>query len=392
MLINVEMIERDVRRVLPVVTDIRRYLHAHPEVSLHEFETCRYIREQLNITGIALRAPFLETDVVAQIDGAGPGRNVTLRADMDALPVAELSDIAHCSRNKNVMHACGHDGHMAMVMGAAMVLERLRDSFSGSVRFVFQPGEELVAAGKDLVQAGVLENPKADAVVALHAWAGHPVGTIGAKPGAMMAAADIFSLTIRGRGGHGSRPERTVDPILTATRIIDRLYALPSRRLGALEPVVISICSIHGGTNANVIPDEVVVQGSVRYLTRESGELLPRLFEQVIGAECAGVGASYQLDYKRPYIPMVNDSQVVAVCREVTQAVLGRDAWVELQEPSMGAEDFSYYTEQCPGAMLFIGMGEGGQQLHSNRFDFNDDALRNGILFLVHATLELLRR
>lgn len=390
--VDISAVEKEVERILPHARTARRYLHAHPELSLCEFETARFVRSRLTSPGIELLPPLLETDVVALISGREPGRNVTLRADMDALPMQEASQLPHCSLNDNIMHACGHDGHTAMLIGAALVLERLRDRFSGSIRCVFQPGEEIVAAGRDLVAAGVLDVPRPDAVLALHAWPGHPLGVIGSRPGVMMAAADIFRVAIRGRGGHGSRPERTIDPILTATRVIHSLYTLPSRRIGALEPVVISVCSVHGGSNANVIPDEVTLEGTVRYLSRESGELLPELFEQTVKAECDLAGASCQLEYQRPYIPTLNAPRVVAVCREVALNGLGESSWQDVTVASMGAEDFSWYLERCEGAMFFIGMGEESPQLHSNLFDFNDGALRNGIMFLVLSALKLLRR
>lgn len=384
-------IEAELARLLPEIRRIRRHLHSHPELSLCERETARLIRSELEAAGVQTLPPFLETDVVGLLRGNGGGRNVTLRADTDALPLQEEGERGHRSRVPGVMHACGHDGHTAMLLGAARLLALFRENWAGSVRFVFQPGEEIVAAGRRLVAAGALEEPRPDALLALHAWAGRPVGVIGSRPGVMMAAADIFTITIRGKGGHGSRPERTVDPILIATRVIDALYAIPSRRIGALEPVVISVCSIHGGSNANVIPDEVVLQGSARYLTRESGERLPSLFELAIEKECRAAGADWKLEYQRPYIPTVNDGRVVAVCREVAQGFLGSDSWVDMDQPSMGAEDFSHYIDGRPGGMFFIGMGEESPQLHSSGFDFNDDALRNGILFLVLSTLELLR-
>lgn len=385
------VIEREVERILPRAREARRHLHAHPELSLRERETARFIRSSLDSPGILLMTPRMKTDVVALISGQGTGRNVTLRADMDALPLREETGLSYRSLHDGVMHACGHDGHTAMLMGAALVLERLRERFSGTVRCVFQPGEELVAAGRDLVAVGVLDDPRPDAVLALHAWPGHPLGVIGSRPGAMMAAADIFTITLTGRGGHGSRPERTVDPILLATRVIDRLYAIPSRRIGALEPVVISVCSLHGGSNANVIPDQVVLEGTARYLSREAGERLPELFESVLEAECGWAGASYGLEYRRPYIPTMNAPRIVTACRQVVRNGLGETAWVDIPAPSMGAEDFGWYLETCPGAMFFIGMGEESPQLHSTRFDFNDGALRSGIMFLVLSALELLR-
>jgi amidohydrolase len=389
---ELSVIDNEVERILPQVKGARRHLHAHPELSLREFDTAGFVRSCLASPGIELMSPILETDVVALISGRQTGKNVTLRADMDALPMQEATALPHRSLHDNIMHACGHDGHTAMLIGAALVLERLKERFCGSVRCVFQPGEELVAAGMDLVVAGVLDDPKPDAVLALHAWPGHPAGVIGSRPGAMMAAADIFNVTIRGKGGHGSRPERAVDPILTASRVINTLYAIPSRRIGVLDPVVISVCSLHGGSNANVIPDEVILEGTARYLSREIGERLPELFEQAVKAECDYAGASYRLDYRRPYIPTLNSQCIVDTCRGVVQNSLGREMWVDIPAASMGAEDFSWYLDRCEGAMFFIGMGEDSPQLHSNLFDFNDGALRNGIMFLVLSALRLLRR
>ena len=384
-------IEREVESILSLIKSIRHHLHANPELALKEHETSRYIRSRLAEQDIEALPPFLETDVVAIINGKEPGRNVTLRADMDALPLQEATDLPYRSLQPDLMHACGHDGHMAMLIGAAIVLKRMQESFSGSVRLVFQPGEEVVAAGKELVARGALNDPRPDAVLAMHAWGGHPLGVIGSKPGVMMAAADFFRITIKGKGGHGSRPERTIDPILTATRVINSIYAIPSRMIGALEPVVISVCSIHGGQNCNIIPDQVVLEGTLRYLSKTVGEKLPALFEHALKTECEIAGASYNLEYSRTYIPTVNDAGVVAVCKAVAGRFLGASSWTDLGEATMGSEDFSYYIEHHPGAMFFLGMGQDSRQLHNNQFDFNDGALRNGILFFVHATLELLR-
>jgi amidohydrolase len=383
-------IEQRIDRILPYIRSVRHHLHANPELALRESGTSRYIRSELTLHGIDPLPPFLETDVVALLNGSAPGINVTLRADMDALPIQEDSGRDYRSTVSGMMHACGHDGHCAMLLGAARVLREMRDDFSGSVRFIFQPGEEVVAAGRELVQAGALENPSPDAVLALHAWAGQATGAIASRGGAMMAAADFFRITITGRGGHGSRPERTIDPILTATRVIDNLYALPSRRIGALDPVVIAVCNIHGGSSSNVIPGQVVLEGTVRHLSISIAEEIEGLIEEAIKAGCACTGAGYALEYERPYRATINSADVVARARKVVHERM-EGAWIDLAEPSMGSEDFSYYLERYPGAMFFLGMGEDSPQLHNNCFDFNDTALRSGILFLVSATLDILR-
>lgn len=392
MVTTISVVTHEVEKIVPHVKTIRHHLHAHPELALQEYKTSGFIRSELYAQGITPLSPFLETDVVAMISGTEAGKNVTLRADMDALPLQEQNESGYCSTIPGMMHACGHDGHCAMLLGAAFVLNNLRHRFRGTVRLVFQPGEEVVAAGKALVEAGILENPKPDAVLALHAWNGFPVGAVGAKGGAAMAAADFFKITIQGRGGHGSKPERTIDPIRIATKLVESLYAIPFWHVGALDPVVISVCSIHGGQSANVIPDEVVLEGSIRYLSKESGEKLPGLFEGIVRGECEKSGASAFIDYKRPYIPTINSPDIVAIGKGIVEQNLGASAWIDVVEPSMGSEDFSYFLEKNRGAMFLLGMGEEGPQLHNNCFDFNDDALQNGILFLVLSTLELLER
>lgn len=386
---NESLVLREIDTILPSVLTVRHHLHAHPELALQEFGTARYLRDQLTSRGITPLAPFLETDVVALLSGSEPGRNVTLRADMDALPLTEQTGLAYRSTVPGLMHACGHDGHCAMLLGAAFVLQSLRHHLRGSVRFVFQPGEEVAAAGRDLVQAGALDGPKPDAILALHGWAGLPAGALSSRPGPLMAAADFFRITITGKGGHGSRPERAVNPILIAARLIDRLYDIPAHHIGALDPVVITVCSIHGGQSSNVIPEEVVLEGTVRYLSKGVGEQLPDLVRRLAEGECAAGNGSCAVLYERPYIPTINDREIVAVGRRVAEQ-LPDAAWLEMAEPSMGAEDFSYYLEKAPGALFFLGMGEESPQIHNNCFDFNDAALRNGIRFLVAATLEIL--
>ncbi len=390
MKLNISLIEKEIENILPDIKEIRHYLHANPELSLKEFNTSKFIRKQLEGLELEILTPFLETDVVAMLSGQNTKKNVTLRADIDALPLQERGNHSYRSTRENVMHACGHDGHTAILIGAAIILEKMKNDFDGSVRFVFQPGEEIVAAGKELVAKGVLETPEPDAVLALHSWPGFPVGAICSKPGPLLAAADMYKLVITGKGGHGSKPEESIDPILTASRIINSLYLIPSRKITALDSLVISICKIQGGENANVIPDEVVLEGSTRYISKETGEKIPSLFEHVVKNECEYSGASYNLEYRRAYIPTVNDSRIVITGKSVTEKYIGKSSWIDIAEPVMGSEDFSYYIDKNPGAMFFLGMGEDSPSLHSTSFNFNDEALRNGILFFVASTLELL--
>jgi amidohydrolase len=249
-----------------------------------------------------------------------------------------------------------------------------------------------VAAGKDLVEKGILRQPQPNAVLALHVWPGFPAGTICSKPGVLMAASDLFKLIIHGKGGHGSKPDQAIDPILIASRLINSLYQIPSRKLRAMDAVVFSVCKIQGGFNANVIPDEVELEGTVRYLSNAVGEKIPALFESVVKNECEAFGATYTLNYARPYLATVNDTHIVNTCKFITKDFIGITQWLDLEEPVMSSEDFSYYLDKQPGAMFFLGNGENCPPLHSPYFDFNDEALLNGILFLVLSTLTFLGR
>lgn len=385
-----QIIEKLVDRILPDIVSIRHTIHQNPELALQEYDTAALIRKTLESTGIRLLEPFLETDVVAILEGKGAGGNVTLRADIDALPLQEKTGLPYQSKRDGLMHACGHDGHTAILIGSAIVLSKLKDQFEGSVRFVFQPGEEVVAAGKELVGKGALRNPEPDAVFALHALNGIPEGAIASKPGVLLAAADFFKITVQGKGAHGSRPESSIDPILIAARIVEALQTIASRMVSALDSAVVSVCRICGGTNSNIIPDLVELEGTTRYLNPETGKKIPTYMEQIIKGVCDSMGATYGFSYTGTYIPTINNHDIVALGKNVAKDVLGASSWIELKSPSMAAEDFAYYIRDYPGAMFRLGMGKASATLHNPHFDFNDNALKNGILFLVSAALEAL--
>ena len=380
----------EIDEILPEITNLRHAIHQNPEIAVKEYETAELIRKTLNPTDIRLLEPFLETDVVGILEGKDNGKNVTLRADIDALPMQEKTGQPYASQNDGFMHACGHDGHTAMLIGAALILNKFRNEFAGSVRFVFQPGEEVVAAGRDLVEKGALKNPQPDAVVALHAWSDFGAGVIASKPGVLLAAADFFKIEIKGKGAHAARPESSIDPILTAARVVEALQAVVSRNISVLDPVVLSICRIRGGSNSNIIPDSVELEGTTRYFTAELGKKIASEMERIIKGVCDSMGASYEFSYASPYIPTINHAGIVDIGRKIAGAVLGPAYWQELDHPSMGGEDFSYYITEYPGAMFRIGMGKESAPLHNTRFDFNDDALKNGILFLVSFALDIL--
>lgn len=385
----IKKIVATVEEILPKIRALRHRIHRNPELAGKEFVTAALVRETLKNSSLELLPPFLETDVVGMLQGsAGTGGNVTLRADMDALPLVEANDVEYVSSVPGCMHACGHDGHTAMLLGAALVLDKLKSEIFGSVRFVFQPGEEVAALGRKLVDAGALLNPEPELVFALHGYNNAPIGTIAAKPGPMMAAAGFFSITIKGNGGHGSTPHNTISPLLTACRIVEALQSIPSGMIDAQDPVVVSVCQLNSGTSSNIVPAEAVIEGTVRFLDNQVGEKVAKLIKQIAESSCAITGAKCGVIYELPYRPTINDPASVQFAKRVVKTYLGEEFWVDLTKPSMGGEDFCYYLEQYPGVFCRLGLGAETKGLHHPEFNFNDDSLRNGIITLVAMAIE----
>jgi amidohydrolase len=388
-------LKRSIRKILPEITAIRRGLHRIPETKLEERETSRRIRELIADTKIELLDPYIGTDVVGLLWGTnafrGKNINVTLRSDIDALPIRETSGKSWASEHDGRAHSCGHDGHMAVLIGTLKVLDELSDRFAGSVRFVFQPAEEEAGGGKMMVDKGLLDtDPKPSAVFALHGWPGIPAGTIAAAPGAAMAAQDRFRITVRGRGGHGAVPHKTIDPIVTSAQIVGGLQTIVSRSLEPVAAGVISVCTIHGGTTSNVIPDEVVMEGTTRYFDTKIQTLIRSRMEEVVRGICAAAGAEHSLEYSEGYIPLVNDPEKVDFLKQIVGSYLGEQAWIPDLPRVMGAEDFAFYLAKVPGVFLRLGLGEDWPGLHSAAFDFNDQAIEAGITVMSALALETL--
>ncbi len=377
---------RTLAEILPGIIEFRHTLHRIPEMAGAEFETSRAIRERLAGLDLEVLPPFLGTDVVAILHGRGPGRNVTLRADIDALRLNEETGVPHASCHEGRMHACGHDGHAAMVMGAAELLASRRDSFDGSVRFVWQPGEENRAMGRDLIEAGALENPRADLVTALHGMPGLPVGVLALRNGAMMASCAHFKVTIRGRGGHSSRPHQAIDPVVAAAAIVVELQSVVSRRIDPQQAAVLSVCRIAGGELANVIPDEVVLEGTARALDMNVAAALESGLREVVDAVSRAHRTNCEIDYRLAYPVTFNAPGPTALARRVIRETVGEGRFIELAESSMGAEDFSWYLRRYPGVYVKLGTGEDCPALHNSKFDFPDAALAAGIEYLVNFT------
>jgi amidohydrolase len=384
-------IEQLVDAVIPEITALRREIHRHPELAGDEVNTARLVREVLAPTAIEFLPPYLQTDVVGLLHGSTPGPNVTLRADMDALPLDELTGIDYASRHPGKMHACGHDGHTAVLTGAALVLDKLRGHFNGSVRFVFQPGEEVAAMGHELVKAGALDNPLPKAVFALHAWAGAECGKILSRPGPAMAATGFFKFTITGRGAHGSAPQNSIDPILVGSHLVAGLQAIVARNIDPLQPAVVSVCRFSSGQNSNVIPETAVLEGTYRFLDADIGATTRRLLKEYAEGTCRTFGATCEVELNQPYDILLNTPEYVDMVRETALECLGEYAYEELPVPSMGGEDFCFFLQKAPGAFFRLGNGTDSVSIHSPRFNFNDDAIRNGILMMVNLALKTLK-
>src|SRR5919199_5583932 len=369
----------DVEPVLDQVVEWRRHLHRHPELSFHERETADFVARTLEGFGAGLEVQRpVEHGVVARLQTGRPGPVVALRADIDALPIDEQSGVEFASENPGVMHACGHDGHTAMLLGAARVLAGARDALpGGELRFVFQPAEELAPGGaRDLVAAGVMDG--VDFVYGCHLWTPLAYGKVAAMPGPFMAAADFFTLAITGRGGHGGLPHLADDTIAIGAQVVANLQHVVARRTDPLEPAVLSIGSFHAGDAPNVLPGRAELTGTVRSFAPEVRERIPALLEEVVRGLTAAHGAEYELDYQFGYQPVVNDERATALVREAIDPGMRTDL-----APIMGGDDFSAYLARVPGCYAFIGAGDEGSSAvfphHHPRFRIDVRALKEEV-------------
>jgi hippurate hydrolase len=382
------------QRLQAEFAEVRHDLHAHPELGCEEHRTARIVCETLTRYGVKHHAVVGRTGIVAVIEGRDDnGRRVGLRADMDALPLQEETDVPYRSRYDGRMHGCGHDGHTTMLLAAARYLHERRN-FDGVAHLIFQPGEEGHAGAKAMIDDGLFTRFPCDRVFALHNWPALPPGRIGITPGPAMAAADRIEITIDGRGGHGAHPHMAVDPVLVAGHIITAAQSLVSRNVNPLDTAVVSLCSMQAGNPGamSVIPAHARLVGTVRSFRRSVQELLERRLAEMVPSIAAAFGASASVTYERVYPPTVNHDAEAALAMQVAETLVGRDNVVRDLPPSMGAEDFSFMLEAKPGAFARLGQGgaERGCFLHSSRYDFNDAVIPLGGAFLAGLALRSL--
>jgi amidohydrolase len=373
-----------IERVLPDVVAFRQDMHAHPELSRQEFETSRKVREKLaELPGIEVLPPLMETDVVAVLNGDAKGPCLAIRADMDALPIEEQTDIPYKSTVPGVMHACGHDGHTSILLGTAMVLSQMADELPGRIKLIFQPDEEDTGGGGVLCERGVLELPKVDAIVALHGWPFEPVGRVAMRIGPVSAASTPIDIIVQGSGTHGAYPHRGVDPIVVAAHIITGLQSIVSRTVDPLDAGVVTIGAIKAGAACNVIPDECRMIGTLRYLRLETGEAMREHVERIVRDTAKAHGAEAKVTFNTGYPPVNNDTRLTGLVSDVGHDVVGKDNVRTDPPPTMGVEDFAYYAQHVPACMFRLGVRPRDTDtcpgLHSPKFNFNDDAISVGI-------------
>lgn len=370
----------------------RRHLHEHPELSFHEVETAKYIKGILAKFSHLTIETLTENSVIATLKGSKPGKTIALRADIDALPIMEESDVSFPSKNPGVMHACGHDTHTAMLLGAIKTLAGMQDKIAGTVKFIFQPAEEEPPGGaKLLVEAGVMDD--VEEVFGLHIAPNIPVGVIGVRAGSLTAASDLVKITIHGKGSHGSTPELSIDPIMIGVELISNLNNIVSRNISPFANVVISIGAFNAGKTANVIPSEAHIQATVRTNDPAVREVVKKRIEEIIHGVCTMYEATYDLDYLLGYSPVVNDPIATEVVLEAGKKVVGADHIVE-PPILMGSEDFSAYTDVKSGSFFILGGGtaaEGcGYMNHHPKFKINEDALAIGAAMHTQIVLDRL--
>lgn len=362
----------------PYITDMRREFHMHPETSLHEERTGARVAEELEKMGI----PYVRiagTGVLGTIKGKFPGKTIALRADMDALEITEKTGLPFKSQNEGVMHACGHDSHTAMLLGGAKILNEIKDRLHGTVKLVFQPAEEVAQGAKRMIAEGAMEG--VDEIFGMHVMGDLPAGKIALHAGPLMAAVDMFKLTVKGRGGHGSMPNLGVDAVAAASAVVMNLQTIASREISPMEPVVVSVGKFVSGTRFNILADEAVLEGTVRCFSHQVRSQIPEAIERIAKSTAASYRAEAELEYTLLTAPVINIESSVVRARKSVASILSEDAFVDVS-PTTGGEDFSEYMVNTPGVFAFIGVGNEEKDtcysIHHPKFTVDEDMLKIG--------------
>lgn len=369
---HVDGLDPAVSEALPEFVSLRHDMHRHPELAFQEHRTSALVAERLRAYGFDVTTGVGGTGVVGVLRKGAGEKSMMLRADMDALPILEASGVSYASTTAGTMHACGHDGHTAILLLAARILSQR--SFSGTLNLVFQPAEEIGAGAQRLISDGLFERFPTDAIFGLHNWPGEPVGRLGVIAGPAMSAIDRAIVKVIGRGGHGASPHETVDPVVAASSIVMALQSIVSRNIDPRDAAVVSVGSIHGGEASNVIPDHVELKLTIRSFDPAVRELLERRIETLVNAQAASYGCTVEIDYMRGFPALINHAREAEFARSVARSSFGAESILNDFKPRMASEDFGHYLTVKPGAFIFVGNGDTAP-LHSPRYDFDDTAL-----------------
>lgn len=386
------MFSECVEKILPQCVEWRRELHRHPELAFREEETTRFLADELaKIPGLEISRPT-KTGVVADLKGVFPGRRIGLRADIDALPIQEATGLEFASCVPGVMHACGHDGHTAMLLSLARLMAEKKEQLHGEVRFIFQHAEELPPGGAaEMTAAGVADG--LEELYGFHLSSNYPTGTFGVRCGALTSATDRFDITVVGKGGHSAFPETCVDPVVIAAQIILALQTIVSRSIRAVEPAVVSVCMLSAGQAYNVIPGEVQITGSTRTFDAGTREDLPVRMEKIVQGICASAGADYRFSFEKGYASVINDRALTLQARQLIADTFGESAVLDI-DPVMPGEDFSAFLTKCPGCFVELGARNEAKDCanphHNSKYRMDEDALGYGLEYLYQLVLNRL--
>jgi amidohydrolase len=388
--IQPDKIRSSIQALQPQLVAFRRQLHQQPELRFQEQLTATAIAKKLTEWGIPHQTGIAKTGIVAMIQGRKTSfrlKTLAIRADMDALPIQEANDVPYKSQHDGVMHACGHDGHTAIALMTAYYLSQHQNDFAGMVKIIFQPAEEGPGGAKPMIEAGVLTNPDVNAMIGLHLWNNLPLGTIGVRSGALMAAVESFTLRIQGKGGHGAMPDQTVDSIVVGSQVVSALQTIVSRNVNPINSAVVTIGEFQAGTARNVIADTASLAGTVRYFNPDLTDFFHQRIDAIVAGICAAHGATYKLDYTKLYPPVINDPKITELVRSIAIDLVETPQGVVPECQTMGGEDISFFLEKVPGCYFFLGSANPDRSLayphHHPRFDFDETVLATGVEILV---------
>ena len=383
-------IKSQLRKYKDQVVAVRRDLHRIPELAYTEEKTSAYVADYLRRENLDVTTNIARTGVVGLLETGRPGPCLLIRADMDALPIAEETGLNFASEHPGVMHACGHDGHVAMALVAATAMNAVKDRINGSIKFVFQPAEEGPGGAKPMIEAGVMEKPHVDYALGCHIWPTIPEGTIGIRAGALLASMFRFDITIKGKGGHGAMPHLCVDALEIGCQVVNALQRIVSRKIDPLSPSVISVGQFQSGTAFNVIPERAFLSGTARTFDRTTWKQWPETIETIVKGVCDSMGAGYETQFEPGYPPTVNDVEMAVRMKRIAADVVGSEK-VVVPEKTLGGEDMAYFLEKVPGCFFCLGAGSDDYAgIHNPRFGFNEDILIDGVEMYCRSALSLL--